>query len=103
MTEKHTKLLSDYAILQKFIRIKGFDSDCCEVAGLAEPAPIVYGLVLNTRKGDATGPSWWKSASAAMQDWRRDTNSSSTGRMGKANIWAKSASIMSITRRPSAL
>ncbi len=55
MTEKHTKLLSDYAILQKFIRIKGFDSDPREVAGLAEPAPIVYGLVLNTRKGGRNG------------------------------------------------
>lgn len=55
MTEKHNKLLADYAILQKFIRIKGFDSDPREVAGLAEPAPIVYGLVLNTRNGGRNG------------------------------------------------
>jgi hypothetical protein len=55
MTEKHNKLLSDYAILQKFLRIKGFDSDPREVAGLAEPAPIVVGLVLNTRRGGRNG------------------------------------------------
>lgn len=55
MTDKHNKLLNDYAILQKFIRIKGFDSDPREVAGLAEPAPIVQGVVLNTKKGGRNG------------------------------------------------
>jgi hypothetical protein len=55
MTEKHSKLLNDYAILQKFIRIKGFDSDPREVAGLAEPAPIVNGVVLSTKKGGRNG------------------------------------------------
>jgi hypothetical protein len=55
MTEKHNKLLNDYAILQKFIRIKGFDSDPREVAGLAEPAPIVNGVVLSTKKGGRNG------------------------------------------------
>ena len=55
MTEKHNKLLNDYAILQKFIRIKGFDSDPREVAGLAEPAPILTGLVLSTKKGGRNG------------------------------------------------
>jgi hypothetical protein len=55
MTEKHNKLLNDYAILQKFIRIKGFDSDPREVAGLAEPAPITNGVVLNTKKGGRNG------------------------------------------------
>jgi hypothetical protein len=55
MTEKHNKLLNDYAILQKFIRIKGFDSDPKEVAGLAEPAPIVNGMVLSTKKGGRNG------------------------------------------------
>jgi hypothetical protein len=55
MTEKHNKLLNDYAILQKFIRIKGFDSDPREVAGLAEPAPVVYGAVLSTKKGGRNG------------------------------------------------
>ena len=55
MTEKHNKLLGDYAILQKFIRVKGFDSDPKEVAGLAEPAPIVNGMVLSTKKGGRNG------------------------------------------------
>jgi hypothetical protein len=55
MTEKHNKLLNDYAILQKFIRVKGFDSDPKEVAGLAEPAPIVNGMVLSTKKGGRNG------------------------------------------------
>jgi hypothetical protein len=55
MVEKQNKLLADYAILQKFIRIKGFDSDPNEVAGLVEPAPLVNGLVLNTRKGGRNG------------------------------------------------
>jgi hypothetical protein len=55
MVDKHNKLLADYAILQKFIRIKGFDSDPKEVAGLADPAPLVNGLVLNTRRGGRNG------------------------------------------------
>jgi flagellar motor protein MotB len=55
MNDSHNKLLGDYAILQKFIRIKGFDSDPKEVAGLAEPAPIVDAVVLRTRKGGRNG------------------------------------------------
>jgi hypothetical protein len=55
ISDKHAKLLAEYAILQKFIRIKGFDPDPREVAGLADPAPIVTGLVLNTRKGGRNG------------------------------------------------
>jgi hypothetical protein len=55
ITDKYNKQQSEYAILQKFIRIKGFDPDPREVAGLAEPAPIVEGLVLNTRKGGRNG------------------------------------------------
>jgi uncharacterized phage infection (PIP) family protein YhgE len=51
MVEKHNKLLNDYAILQKFIRIKGFDSDPKELAGLSEPPPVVEGVVLDTKKG----------------------------------------------------
>jgi hypothetical protein len=53
--EKHNKLLNDYAILQKFIRIKGFDSNPRDVAGLVEPAPIVEGVVLSTKKGGRNG------------------------------------------------
>jgi hypothetical protein len=55
MVEKQTKLANDYAILQKFIRIKGFDSDPREVAGLVEPAPIVDAVVETTRKGGRNG------------------------------------------------
>jgi hypothetical protein len=55
MTEKQNKLLNDFAILQKFIRIKGFDSDPREVAGLVDPAPLVNGVVLETRKGGRNG------------------------------------------------
>jgi hypothetical protein len=55
MAEKHKKVLEDYAVLQKFIRIKGFDSDPREVAGLVEPAPILEAKVLSTRKGGRNG------------------------------------------------
>jgi hypothetical protein len=55
MEAKHTKVLNDLALLQKFVRIKGFDSDPKEVAGLVEPAPVVEGAVLSTRKGGRTG------------------------------------------------
>ncbi|HET6326466.1 MAG TPA: hypothetical protein VFG04_17455 [Planctomycetaceae bacterium] len=55
MVDKQNKLANDYAILQKFIRIKGFDSDPREVAGLVEPAPIVEGVVETTRKGGRNG------------------------------------------------
>jgi uncharacterized phage infection (PIP) family protein YhgE len=53
--EKHNKLLSEYATLQKFIRIKGFDPDPKELAGLQEPPPVVEGAVLKTKKGDRNG------------------------------------------------
>jgi len=55
MVEKHNKLLNNYAILEKFIRIKGFDSDPKELAGAAEPPPVVEGVVLNTKKGGRNG------------------------------------------------
>jgi hypothetical protein len=55
MLDKHNKVLGEYAILQKFIRIKGFDSDPREVAGLVDPAPIVQGVILYTKKGGRNG------------------------------------------------
>ena len=55
MVDKHTKLTNDYAILQKFIRIKGFDYDPRELAGASEPPPIVEGVVESTRKGGRNG------------------------------------------------
>src|SRR5579872_6867536 len=51
MTEKHNQLLNNYATLQKFIRIKGFEADPKELAGLTEPPPVVQGIVLSARKG----------------------------------------------------
>src|SRR5262249_51924525 len=44
MIGKHNQLLNDYATLQKFIRIKGFDADPKQLAGLTEPPPIVQGI-----------------------------------------------------------
>jgi hypothetical protein len=55
MVEKHNQLMNKFAILEKFIRIKGFDSDPKELAGLAEPPPVVEGVVLNTKKGGRNG------------------------------------------------
>jgi hypothetical protein len=52
MVEKHNQLLSKYAVLEKFIRIKGFDSDPKELAGAAEPPPVLEAVVLGTKKGD---------------------------------------------------
>jgi hypothetical protein len=55
MVEKHNQLLNKFAILEKFIRIKGFDSDPKELAGSAEPPPVVEGVVLKTKKGGRNG------------------------------------------------
>jgi hypothetical protein len=55
MVEKHNKLLAQYATLEKFIRIKGFDSDPKELAGLQDPPPLVEGLVLDKKKGGRNG------------------------------------------------
>jgi len=55
MVEKHNQLLNKFAVLEKFIRIKGFDSDPKELAGSAEPPPVVEGVVLTTKKGGRNG------------------------------------------------
>jgi hypothetical protein len=55
MVDKHNQLLSKYAILEKFIRIKGFDSDPKELAGAAEPPPVLETVVLQTKKGGRNG------------------------------------------------
>jgi hypothetical protein len=55
MVEKHNQLLNKFAILEKFIRIKGFDSDPKELAGHFEPPPVVEGVVLKTKKGGRNG------------------------------------------------
>jgi hypothetical protein len=49
--EKYNKLLNNYAILDKFIRIKGFNSDPKELAGATEPPPVLDTVVLKTKKG----------------------------------------------------
>jgi hypothetical protein len=55
MLERHNKVLNDYAILKKFMRIKGFDDDPKEVAGLSEPPPVLETVVLDTKKGGRNG------------------------------------------------
>ena len=55
MIEKHNQLLDKYAILDRFIRFKGFDSDPKELAGATETPPLLDTVVLNTRKGGRNG------------------------------------------------
>jgi hypothetical protein len=55
MVEKHNQLLNQYATLEKFIRIKGFNADPKELAGLVEPPPVLETVVLNTKKGGRNG------------------------------------------------
>jgi uncharacterized membrane protein len=56
MDDKHNQMLKDYALLQKFIRIKGFDGDPKEVAGQVEPPPPgIQAIVLNTKRGGRRG------------------------------------------------
>jgi hypothetical protein len=55
MVEKHNQTLADMAVLQKFIRLKGFEGDPKEVAGLSEPPPVVEAIVLDTKKGSRGG------------------------------------------------
>lgn len=51
MVETHNQWLQKYATLEKFIRMKGFNPDPKELAGLTEPPPIVQGVVIDTKKG----------------------------------------------------
>jgi len=55
LNEKHLQVLNDKAILEKFIRIKGFNPDPKELVGQIDPPPIVQGMVLETRKGGRNG------------------------------------------------
>jgi hypothetical protein len=55
MVEKHNKLLNEDAILKKFLRIKGFDADPRELAGAAEPPPVLDTVVLQIKKGNRNG------------------------------------------------
>ena len=55
MVTKHNDLLNQYAVLQKFIRVKGFDPDPKELAGLVEPPPVLETVVNSTKKGGRNG------------------------------------------------
>jgi hypothetical protein len=55
MVTKHNDLLNQYAVLQKFIRVKGFDPDPKELAGLVEPPPVLETVVNTTKKGGRNG------------------------------------------------
>jgi hypothetical protein len=55
MNDKHLQLLDKYGILDKFIRIKGFDADPKEIVGQMTPPPVVEGKVLETKKGGRGG------------------------------------------------
>jgi hypothetical protein len=55
MVAKSTQVLNDLAVLKKFVRIKGFDPDPKELAGMVEPPPVLETVVLNTKKGGRNG------------------------------------------------
>ncbi len=55
LTEKHSKLLSDLAILQKILAANGLPTDPKSVAGLQTPPPSVEGEVLETKRGGRNG------------------------------------------------
>jgi hypothetical protein len=55
MVETHNQWLQKYATLEKFIRMKGFNPDPKELAGLTEPPPIVQGVVIDMKKGGRNG------------------------------------------------
>ena len=55
MQDKHSKLLADYAILQKIIAANGLPTDPKLVAGLQTPPPAVDGEVLETKRGGRSG------------------------------------------------
>jgi hypothetical protein len=55
MVAKYNEKLNEYAVLQKFIRIKGFDPDPKELAGMVEPPPVLETVVNSTKKGGRNG------------------------------------------------
>lgn len=55
MVAKHNDLLNKFAVMQKFLRIKGYDPDPKELAGMVEPPPVLETVVLNTKKGGRNG------------------------------------------------
>lgn len=55
LQEKHSKVLSDLAVMQKIIAANGLDPDPKSVAGLQTPPPAVDGKVLETKRGARNG------------------------------------------------
>lgn len=55
MVAKHNDLLNQFAVLQKFIRVKGFNPDPKELAGLVEPPPVLETVVNAVKKGSRNG------------------------------------------------
>ncbi len=55
MVAKSNDILNENATLKKFIRVKGFDPDPQQLAGLVEPPPVLETVVLNTKKGGRNG------------------------------------------------
>jgi hypothetical protein len=55
MVVKHTEVLNENAVLKKFVRVKGFDPDPKELAGLVEPPPILQTVVTTVKKGKRNG------------------------------------------------
>jgi multidrug efflux pump subunit AcrA (membrane-fusion protein) len=55
MIQTHNQWLQNYATLEKFIRMKGWNPDPKELAGETEPPPIVQGVVIDSKKGGRNG------------------------------------------------
>ena len=55
LTEKHSKLLQESAILQKVLAANGLSADPKSVVGLQLPPPTVQGEVLETKRGGRAG------------------------------------------------
>lgn len=55
LQDKHSKVLSDLALMQKIIAAAGLSTDPQSVIGLLTPPPAVDGEVLETKKGARNG------------------------------------------------
>jgi hypothetical protein len=55
LQDKHAKVLSDLALMQKIIAANGLSTDPQSVVGLLTPPPAVDGKVLETKRGGRSG------------------------------------------------
>lgn len=55
LQDKHSKVLSNLALLEKIIAANGLSTDPQSVAGLQTPPPAVEGEVLETKRGGRSG------------------------------------------------